>query len=128
MRAWAVALLLAVVACGDSTGDTVVFGEGVIPPAVPDDFPIPADAAIGATLVDTINSKSEFEFRTATDLEQLVPALSVGLVEAGYVVESSSGDVLTWTISFRRGSLEGSVEMRSLAPGVAQGVVTVNDA
>lgn len=122
-----VLLFVAIAACGDSTSPTVVFGEGEIPSAIPDDFPVPADAVVGATLVDTVNTKSEFEFRTATDLEVLVQLLSVGLVESGYVVEDSSGNSLQWAIDFRRGSLEGTVQMRSLAPGLARGVVTVND-
>ena len=121
-----VLLLVAVAACGDSTTDTVIFGEGRIPSAIPDDFPLPADVVIGSTLVDTINTKSEFEFRTSTDLGLLVQFLSVRLVEGGYVIDESSGDVARWALAFRRGSLEGAVQLRSLGDGLSQGVVTVN--
>ena len=120
-------LFVAIAACGDSADPTVVFGEGTIPPAIPDDFPVPADAVIGATLIDTVNTKSEFEFRTATDLEALIQNLSLGLVDAGFVVDNSSGNTLQWSLSFRRGSLEGSVELRKVAEGLSQGVVRVND-
>lgn len=121
-------ILVAVVACGDSTAPTVIFGEGTIPPAIPDDFPVPDDAVVGSTLIDTVNTKSEFEFRTATSLEALVQSLSLGLVDAGFVVDNSSGNAVQWSISFRRGSLEGSVELRSLGDEVSQGAVRVNDA
>ncbi len=120
-------LFVALASCGDSTAPTFIFGEGTIPPAIPDDFPVPDDAVIGATLIDTINTKSEFEFRTATGLEALVQSLSLGLVDAGFVVDNSSGNTVQWTISFRRGSLEGSIELRSLENAVSQGVVRVND-
>lgn len=120
-------LLVAIAACGDSTGESVVFGEGEIPAAIPTDFPLPADAVIGSTLVDNINTKSEFEFRTATDLSVLVQFLSVRLVEAGYVIDESSGDLAGWGLAFRRGRLEGEVQLRPLGQGTSQGVVTVND-
>lgn len=119
--------VVAITACGDSTGEAVIFGEGNIPSAVPDDFPLPADAVIGSTLVDTINTKSEFEFRTATDLGELVQFLSVRLVEAGYVIDESSGDPTGWLLAFRRGRLEGRVQVRSVGGGASQGAVTVND-
>ena len=129
VRVVALLLVVAVAACGDSgTSGTVVFGEGQIPEAIPSDFPLPGDAAIGSTLVDTVNSRSEFEFRTATDLEVLVQSLSVLMVELGYVITDSSGDVATWGIDFRRNGLEGTAQLRSLGPGFSQGVITVNDA
>jgi len=126
-RVVSIALLILIASCGDSTAETIIFGEGDIPPAIPSDFPLPTDAVIGATLVDTVNTKSEFEFRTATDMAPLVQAMSVGLVELGYVVESSSGDTVQWAIGFRRNGLEGSIQFRSFGPGAAQGVVRVND-
>lgn len=127
-RALLALLFVALASCGDSTAPTVMFGEGTIPPAIPDDFPVPDDAVIGATLIDTINTKSEFEFRTATGLEALVQSLSLGLVDAGFVVDNSSGNAVQWSISFRRGSLEGSIQLRAIEDAVSQGVVRVNDA
>ncbi len=121
-------IFVALASCGDSTAPTVIFGEGTIPPAIPDDFPVPDAAVIGATLIDTINTKSEFEFRTTAGLEALVQSLSLGLVDAGFVVDNSSGNAVQWSISFRRGSLEGSIELRFVEAAVSQGVVRVNDA
>ena len=48
-------LLGVVAACGDdgtgtTSGTGVVFGEGEMPPAFPEDFPIPPNAVIGSTL------------------------------------------------------------------------------
>ena len=128
-RVLALVVVLAVLGggCGDTSGESVVFGEGEIPAAIPDDFPLPPGAVIGPTLVDKINGKSEFEFRASLDFEVLVQFFSVGLVEVGYVIDESSGDLISWGIDFRRGSLEGAVQMRALTPGASQGVVTVND-
>ena len=122
---------LVAAACGDSDSvpdGTIIFGEGEIPGAIPDDFPLPPDAAIGSTLVDTVNTKSEFEFRTPTDMAVVVQSLSVQLVELGYVILDSGGDVVAWGIDWSRDNLEGTLQLRSLGPGVTQGAVTVNDA
>lgn len=108
------AISLVVSGCGDdepaATTEAVTFGEGVIPDSVPEDFPIPAGAAIGNTLVDRINNKTEFSLTIRSDPTSAVQFFQVGLVNSGYVVESSDGNQTLWEITFSRGQdLTGSV-------------------
>jgi hypothetical protein len=115
-----------IAACGGDP-EPVTFGEGEIPESVPDDFPIPPGAAIGSTMVDRVNNRTEFAILVRTDLETLVQFYTVELVGAGYIVETSEGGgVGLWEISFDRGDLQGTITMTSPAIGVSQAVVSIN--
>lgn len=122
-----IALALVVGACGDSSSSepTVRFGEGEIPAAFPGDLPLPRDAVVGSTLVDEINDRSEFEFRTRTGLTELVRLLTVALVNNGYVVEASDGTDRRWGIEYRRGDVTGEYELSFIDAGTTQGVVGI---
>lgn len=122
----AVAAAMAVASCSSSEPE-VEFGEGELPAAVPDDFPIPPGSSIGATLVDRVNTQTEVNLTVPNALSDLSRYFSVNLVSAGYVVDASSGDPLAWTIDFRRGGLRGSIEMRSRGEDAASAIVTLND-
>ena len=138
------ALVAASAACGDDhpdgTGQTtsgvptcevggdepVAFGEGEIPASVPDDLPMPGGAAVGSTMVDRVNHRTEFAFTVAMDITQLVQYYTVNLVSEGFVVDSSQGDALTWQIRFSRGDLRGEIVMQPGGTGLAAGVVGLN--
>lgn len=122
----AVAVAMAVASCSSSEPE-VEFGEGELPAAVPDDFPIPPGSSIGATLVDRVNTQTEVNLTVPNAMSDLARYFSVSLVSAGYVVDASSGDALGWTIDFRRGDLRGSIEMRTRGEDAASAVVTLND-
>ena len=114
LRVVALALIgVVLVACsGDgSTGTTeaVTFGEGEIPATVPDDFPIPPNAVIGTTLIDRINNNTEFRLTLRSDPTSAVQFFQVGLVNQGYVVDSSEGNQVQWSIEFSRGQLTGDI-------------------
>jgi hypothetical protein len=125
----AAALLLA--GCGDA-GDTttttadgppVSFGEGEIPPGVPDDFPFPPQAVIGSTLVDRNNGRIEVEFRVRAAAVELVAFYDQALPAAGYEITATvEGDPLT-TLEFAHpGGLEGKVVISFVDAGLARAV------
>lgn len=121
-----IALAVVATACGDSSSEpTVSFGEGDIPAAFPSDLPLPTDAVVGSTLVDEINDRSEFEFRTRTGMTELVRLLTVALVNNGYVVESSEGSERRWGIEYRRGGVTGEYELSFIDAATTQGVVGI---
>jgi hypothetical protein len=125
------ALALVVSACGDdepaATTEAITFGEGVIPDSVPEDFPIPAGAEIGNTLVDRINHKTEFSLTIRSDPTSAVQFFQVGLVNQGYVVESSDGNQTLWEITFSRGQgLTGSVVLTAPTDELVAAVVSVS--
>jgi len=125
------ALTVMAAACGDDddvTGSTeaVVFGEGTIPESVPDDFPIPSDAVVGTTLVDKINNRTEFRLSVRSDLTSIVRFFQVGLVNQGYIINSSDGDDVEWTLTFSNGELQGSVFTSFMGQDVSTSVISVN--
>jgi hypothetical protein len=147
-RAIFLILALAVVAasvagCGDNRPDTtgtalpspsctvggdeeVVFGEGEIPASVPGDFPIPSGAAVGSTMVDRVNHRSEFAITVALEADALVRYYTVSLVSSGFVVDSSAGDMFSWRIEFSREELLGEMVIQPGGTGLAAAVVSLN--
>lgn len=126
-----VTLLGSTAACGgdstlDTAGDPVVFGEGERPPAIPDDFPIPANAVIGSTMIDRINHRTEMALQVGSDLEATVRYFSVGLVSQGYVVGTSQGSATSWRIAFSQGELHGEIDFTA-AGSATQVLVSVNE-
>ena len=126
-----IAMLGLFAACGDDGGSgttsdaPVVFGEGEIPSAFPHDFPIPPNAVIGTTMIDRVNHRSEMSLQIDAELVAAVQFFNVGLVNQGFVVESSEGSAITWTIIFSRGEVTGSVVLQTQGD-VSQAVAGVN--
>lgn len=121
------ALLLVGAACSEDAAP-VEFGEGEVPPAFPDDFPIPEGAQIGTTLIDRINTRSEFNMTIASLVSDVAQFFSVNLVGDGYVIESSEGSDSDWTVEFSRGDLAGSMRIQLQGPGLVSATVEINDA
>ncbi len=125
------AALLVGGACGDSSGGgstdgSIVFGTGEVPEPIPDDFPVPNGAVIGSTLVDGVNTRTEFEMRVAQDQADVAQFFTVNLVNSGYVVDDSRLENNRWTIDFRRNALRGSIAITSPDVGLSQIVVEMN--
>lgn len=115
------------ISCDDGGTEPVRFGKGEIPGSVPADFPVPPNGVIGATMVDTINHRTEFSVNVESDLLSLVQFFTIGLVNEGYVVDrSGSLSQTTWEIGFSRGELSGTILVNSDGGGLSQAVVSMN--
>ncbi|MDH3262128.1 MAG: hypothetical protein OEM22_01580 [Acidimicrobiia bacterium] len=121
------ALTLVGAACSEDA-PPVEFGEGEVPPAFPDDFPIPEGAQIGTTLIDRVNTRSEFIMTVAAVVSDMAQFFSVELVSDGYVIDSSEGSVADWSIEFSRGDLAGSIRILLLGQGLVSATAEINDA
>ena len=124
------AIAAVVTACSDDDAqpeESIVFGEGEIPDTFPSDFPIPPNARIGSNLIDRVNHRSEVSITVATDMDVTVRFYTVGLVNEGYVVDSSEGDDDQWTVEFSRGELVGRIVFAQQLGGT-QAVASVNNA
>ncbi|HEX5630055.1 MAG TPA: hypothetical protein VFY15_00200 [Acidimicrobiia bacterium] len=121
---------LSAAGCGgsalDVADDPVLFGEGVRPPAIPADFPIPPDAVIGSTMIDRTNHRTEMALQVGADLESVVRYFNIGLVSQGFVVGASSGTDTSWTISFGRDELSGEIGFTAQGD-ITRVLVEVND-
>ncbi len=119
--------LLAVVAVlvGCGSRERVITEEGEIPDSVPDDFPVPADATVGVSVVDQLAHQTEFALALAQGVEEAAQYYVVNLVSSGYVVDNSAGDDTRWNISFSRGALRGTVRIDAGGAGSSV-VVKIN--
>jgi hypothetical protein len=106
--------------------EQVVFGEGEIPASVPEDFPLPGGAAVGSTMVDRVNHRSEFALTVALEADALVQYYTVSLVSSGFVVDYSAGDMFSWRIEFSREELRGEMVIQPGGTGLAAAVVSLN--
>jgi hypothetical protein len=112
--------------CTVSGSDPVTFGEGEIPSSIPGDFPVPDGAVVGSTLVDRVNHRSEFAFTLALDATNVVEYYTLNLVSAGFVVDSSEGDTVSWRIEFSRGGLRGDMVIQPEGSGLTAVVASFN--
>ncbi|OFW53342.1 MAG: hypothetical protein A2V75_03190 [Actinobacteria bacterium RBG_16_70_17] len=118
-------LVVAAVLVGCGSREHVITQEGEIPDSVPDDFPVPADATVGVSVVDQLAHQTEFALALAQGVEEAAQYYLVNLVSSGYVVESSAGDDTRWGISFSRGALRGTVRIEAGETGCSV-VVNIN--
>jgi len=118
-------LAVAAVLVGCGSRERVITEEGEIPDSVPDDFPVPADATVGVSVVDQLAHQTEFALALAQGVEEAAQYYLVNLVSSGYVVESSAGDDTRWNISFSRGALRGTVRIEAGETGCSV-VVNIN--
>ncbi len=95
---------------------------GVIPDEIPDDFPLPPEAAVGESTVE--GATVTVELTTSGTLADAVSRYTVGLVSAGFVVEESSAAGEGWRIAFSRGDLRGTIDLAVVAIGV-ESLVTI---
>jgi hypothetical protein len=112
--------------CTVSGSEAVTFGEGEVPASIPDDFPVPDGAVVGSTMVDRTNHRSEFAFTLAQEATDVVDYYTVNLVSAGFVVDSSAGDTVSWRIEFSRGGLLGDMVIQPGGPGLSAVVASFN--
>ena len=112
--------------CTVSGSDPVTFGEGEIPASIPDDFPVPEGAVVGSTLVDRVNHRSEFAFTLAQDANLVLEFYTLNLVSAGFVVDSSQGDTVSWRIEFSKGGLRGDMVIQPGGSGLSAVVASFN--
>ena len=118
---------LGAAACGDDTpAEPIEFGEGSVPATMPDSIPIPQGAAIGSTLVDRINNRTEMSVQARLDYEGLVRFYGIELVNEGFILTESSGDEFQWTIKFVDGDLIGDVLIAPAGSGLSRAVIGVN--
>ena len=118
-------LVVVAVLVGCGSRERVITEEGEIPDSVPDDFPVPADATVGVSVVDQLAHRTEFALALVQGVEEAAQYYLVNLVSSGYVVESSAGDDTRWNISFSRGALRGTVRIDAGGAGSSV-VVKIN--
>lgn len=131
------ALLLAVAACSDDGGSSsttsppgtvapgdVVFGQGELPAAFPAEFPMPASAVVGSTLVTS--TRTEVAMVVRQPLEDVVAFFETGLDEAGYGDIAAQEQQFNWTIEFTEPGVAGNIVLTRQDAGITQLVVQLD--
>jgi hypothetical protein len=132
-----VVVALVAAACGGSSEDTtatadadasgVVFGRGSVPDTVPDSFPIPDEAVIGATLIDTNRGLTEMIITFPASVEAVVTFYEVNLPLSGYEIASSDGTDGDWAMEFNGEGIDGVIRIKAGGSGVSSATVRLTD-
>jgi len=117
-------------ACGGSSTDTTattgseaVFGRGSVPETVPESFPIPDEAVVGATLVDATRGLTEMILTFPADTAAVVEYYEENLPSRGYRITDSDGTETEWGIDFSNDAVEGVMSVQTGGSGVAAAAV-----
>ncbi len=130
-----IVVALVVSGCSDSSGETattvdsgangsvVVFGRGTVPEVVPDSFPIPDEAVIGATMVDTNRGLTEMVITLPAPLDAVVTYYEDNLPLSGYEITSSDGTDGDWAMEFNGEGVDGEIRIKAGGSGVSTATV-----
>ena len=124
--------------CSDSSTDTttagdsdaaagVVFGRGSIPNTVPDSFPIPDEAVIGATLVDTNRGLTEIVVTFPASVQAVVKYYEENLPPNGYEITRSEGSDADWVMAFNGEGVDGVLRIKTGGSGLSAGTVQLTE-
>lgn len=136
-----IALVVAVVAvafgagaCGGSSADTrpttvstVLFGSGSVPATVPESFPIPDEAVVGATLIDATRGLTELILTFPADTTAVVEYYEENLPLRGYQITDSHGAETEWGIEFSNDVVDGVMSVQTGGSGVAAAAVRITE-
>jgi len=102
-----------------SDGSGVIFGRGTVPATVPETFPIPAEAVIGATLVDDNQGITEIIMTLPATFASSLSYYEENLPGAGYEITSAGGSEVEWEFVFVGEEADGVVDVKEAGNGVS---------
>ncbi len=105
--------------------ETIVLGSGSIPDTMPSEFPVPAEAVVGSTLIDRNRNLTEVVMRVPAGVEAAAGFFTTNLPNRGYTVDSSTGDASRWDIALSGGGITGTIVVTLGSQDVSQVVVRV---
>lgn len=114
-------------AAPDASAQGVVFGRGSIPDAVPESFPVPDEAVVGATLVDTDRGVKEMILTFPASTDAVVTYYEENLPLRGYEITGSDGIDGTWVLEFSGEGVDGVIRITAGGSGVSSASVRLTD-
>jgi hypothetical protein len=137
IRPFAITVLLiafAAAACGGGSADTtsssvsdVMFSRGSVPETVPESFPIPEEAVVGATLVDPDRNVTEMILTFPADTAAVVDYYEQNLPPLGFTILSSDGSETVWRIVFSDSDADGEMGVQAAGSGIAAATVQFSE-
>jgi hypothetical protein len=104
-------------------GSDIVFGRGSVPDTVPESFPIPEEAVVGATLVDAGRGLTEMIVMFPADTAAVVAYYGENLPLQGYEITRSEGSETEWGIDFAGESVDGAIRVQTEGIGIVAATV-----
>lgn len=130
-------LAVALIAACDSPADEattttidasgVVFGRGTIPETVPTSFPVPDEARVGATLIDSNRNLTEMILTFPANVDAVVDYYEENLPARGYEITTSEGTDADWLIEFNGDGIDGVLRVKTGGSGVAAATVQLTE-
>jgi len=109
----------------DASG--VVFGRGTIPETVPTSFPVPDEARVGATLIDSNRNLTEMILTFPANVDAVVDYYEENLPARGYEISTSEGTDADWLIEFNGDGVEGVLRVKTGGSGLAAATVQLTE-
>ena len=97
----------------------VVFGRGTVPATVPETFPIPDEAVVGATLIDGNRGITEMILTLPATFASSVSYYEENLPGSGYEITSAGGSQVEWEFVFVGDEADGVVDVKAAGTGVS---------
>jgi hypothetical protein len=94
------------------------FGRGEMPITVPENWPMPSQYSIGATMSDGTRVLTEVSYTTGGNIEPMVQFYEAALPDADYEIETTKLSEAETDIAFEGNGIEGNLILKQLAPGV----------
>ena len=94
-----------------------------MPSTVPDDFPVPNQAVIGATLIDRTRGLTEVIVTYPAQVEEVAAYYATNLDVLGYTVIASTGNDAEYLVEWERDDMTGEVFVEIGGNGLSQGVL-----
>ncbi len=106
-------------------GSGVVLGRGSVPATVPESFPIPDEAVVGATLIDTDRGLTEMVLNVPATFNAAIKYYELNLPASGYEITSSGGSETNWELVFVGGDADGVVGVKAAGNGLSSITVQI---
>jgi hypothetical protein len=128
MVALVMGLAVIISACGgsNSSGDLppadslpdLEFGRGEMPITVPDNWPMPSQYSIGATMIDGTRVITEVSYTASGNVEPMIVFYESALPDADYDTETTKISDHESDIAFEGNGIDGDLILKQIAPGV----------
>ena len=90
---------------------------------MPESFPIPDEAVVGATLIDAARGLTEMILTFPADTAAVVAYYEENLPPRGYQITDSDGSETEWRIEFADDVVDGVMSVQTGGSGVAAAAV-----
>lgn len=123
------AIAVLVVACGGSNSSDsdlppadslpdLEFGRGEMPITVPENWPMPSQHSIGATMIDGTRVLTEVAYTAGGNVDAVIAFYESALPDAGYEIDTTKVSDTESDIAFEGNGIEGNLVLKQLAPSV----------